>query len=344
MPLTDREAYAELEKLDVVECGYVPPLPRCRHYDSVTGMRQSLGRGCSEMINIGLNTKELHLRPPSWVRASSVSGVRATVHERFLISLQVRDSSLMVQVLRVFLILLTMKRSAWKPTPGMRLRTWNWPHLNRDIMALSSTCRLWALISIGPKTKIVFSPALTGKPARKEDFAQYWWKRCVIGTREDYAPVATHEEWEVALQSGNLHLLKNQNDDTLRLAPANNTDYFNVAAYLEAIWGYLYPAAGHNYSPQAGEWSAVRHSGLKGFIDHVVSLMGRAWQAQHVCTICVKHDRNRDGVDSPWSYMDGCLEHLRVGVGCIGSILNADSPETTGATMIPSTAKLLQKL
>ena len=37
----------------------------------------------------------------------------------------------------------------------------------------------------------------------------------------------------------------------------------------------------------------------------------RSWQAQHVCPICKKHDRNREGVDDPWSYVDGCLENLR---------------------------------
>ena len=123
--------------------------------------------------------------------------------------------------------------------------------------------------------EMLFSAALTGKPARKEDFAQYCWKRCVIGTREDYADATAHLEWEFALQRGNLWELKNCNDDALILAPANNTDYNNVSAYLEVFWGYLWPAANHNFNPQIGEWSVVRHSGLKEFIDHVIILMGR---------------------------------------------------------------------
>ena len=45
--LTDRDAYAELKKLEIVDCGYTPPIPRCHHYDHVTGMHKSLGRGCS---------------------------------------------------------------------------------------------------------------------------------------------------------------------------------------------------------------------------------------------------------------------------------------------------------
>ena len=46
--------------------------------------------------------------------------------------------------------------------------------------------------------EIVFSAALTGKPARKEEFAQYCRKRCVIGKRDDDAPALTHQEREVA--------------------------------------------------------------------------------------------------------------------------------------------------
>ena len=35
--------------------------------------------------------------------------------------------------------------------------------------------------------EIVFSAALTGKPLRKQEFQQYCWKRCVIGTSQDCA-------------------------------------------------------------------------------------------------------------------------------------------------------------
>ena len=44
----------------------------------------------------------------------------------------------------------------------------------------------------------LFSSALTGKPARKEDFEQYCWKRCVIGSREDFTEAIAHLEWEFA--------------------------------------------------------------------------------------------------------------------------------------------------
>ena len=36
--------------------------------------------------------------------------------------------------------------------------------------------------------EIVFSAALTGKPLRKQQFQQYGWKRCVIGTKSVHMP------------------------------------------------------------------------------------------------------------------------------------------------------------
>ena len=81
--------------------------------------------------------------------------------------------------------------------------------------------------------EIVLSSALIGKPVGKEDYAQYCWKRCVIGTRSDYAPVATQEELEVALQHGNLQMLRNLSEDTSVLVPFNNTDYLNVPRTLK---------------------------------------------------------------------------------------------------------------
>ena len=61
----------------------------------------------------------------------------------------------------------------------------------------------------------LFSSALMGKPARKEDFEQYCWKRCVIGSRVDYVEATAHLEWDFALQHGNLWELKKGNDDAL---------------------------------------------------------------------------------------------------------------------------------
>ena len=64
-----------------------------------------------------------------------------------------------------------------------------------------------------------------------------------MGTRDDYVEATRYPEWQVALQNGNLWDLKNRCDDIMVLAPAKNTDHNNVFAYLEAFWGYLWPAA-----------------------------------------------------------------------------------------------------
>ena len=73
------------------------------------------------------------------------------------------------------------------------------------------------------------------------------------------------------------------------------------------------------------------------------------WQTKHACPVCLKPERKSDGGKDPGSYISGCLAHLHTGTGCtgsgcIGSLFNVDSPATTGATMIPTTAELLQKM
>ena len=69
----------------------------------------------------------------------------------------------------------------------------------------------------------------------------------------------------------------------------------------------------------------------------------RNWQTKHACPVCSKPERNNGGKNS-WSYMSGYLPHLHTGTGCMGSLFNVDSPETTGAAMIPTIADLLRKL
>ena len=88
-------------------------------------------------------------------------------------------------------------------------------------------------------------------------------------------PIALKHDKVFELQKGNRWELKNRCDELMILAPANNCDYTHVSAYLEAFWGYLWPAASHNFSPQIGEWSVTRHSGLKEFVDNVITQMGR---------------------------------------------------------------------
>ena len=54
----------------------------------------------------------------------------------------------------------------------------------------------------------------------------------MIGTRDDCVMATTHREWLLALPQGKLWELKNRCDERKRLAPANNTDYNHVSAYI----------------------------------------------------------------------------------------------------------------
>ena len=75
------DASAELDKLDKVECGCVPPLPQVHNYNTTTGMHVCLGRGCSlkhdqSWIKQDAATSKAASAavPPSWVGAT-VSGL-----------------------------------------------------------------------------------------------------------------------------------------------------------------------------------------------------------------------------------------------------------------------------
>ena len=89
--------------------------------------------------------------------------------------------------------------------------------------------------------EIVLSTALTGKPRRKQFFSQYCWKRCIIGSKHDSAMAVSRIDWQQALSHGNLPSLQQAGSkDPLIFGPANHTEYLNVAAYLEAFWGYVF--------------------------------------------------------------------------------------------------------
>ena len=66
------------------------------------------------------------------------------------------------------------------------------------------------------------------------------------------------------------------------------------------------------------------------------------WQSTHACPVCKRPDRNLAGGKDRWSYVSGCLEHMHSGAGCMGSLFDADSPNMSGVTMIPTTAELLK--
>ena len=97
----------------------------------------------------------------------------------------------------------------------------------------------------------------------------------MIGTQSDYAMALYRDEWEHALQRGDLSMLKDGYDNPLAFCSANNIKYLNVAANLEAFWGYLWPTLSHNHEPLVGEWTATKHCGLKEFTDHAISIIGR---------------------------------------------------------------------
>ena len=124
--------------------------------------------------------------------------------------------------------------------------------------------------------EIVFSAALTGKPLRKQLLTQYCWKRCVIGTKSAYSQALNKVEWREALQHGDKNSLRPvDGKDPVIFCLANNIAYLNVAAYLEALWRYVWPAICHNYVPQHEQWIAPKHGGLKEFVDQVISVIGR---------------------------------------------------------------------
>ena len=113
--------------------------------------------------------------------------------------------------------------------------------------------------------EVVFSAALTGKPRRKQFFSQCCWKMCVIGTRLDFSSAVNRVEWQQALQHGDLQSLQQPDSkDPMIFSPANNIEDLNVAAYLEAFWGYIWPATCHNCVPPHEEWRAPKHGGLIG--------------------------------------------------------------------------------
>ena len=84
--------------------------------------------------------------------------------------------------------------------------------------------------------EVVFSAALMGKPKKKLYFSQYCWNRCSIGTKQNYASALSRPEWQNALYHGDLPSLQQEDSsDPLIFSPYNNTEFVNVAAYMEAF-------------------------------------------------------------------------------------------------------------
>ena len=80
-----------------------------------------------------------------------------------------------------------------------------------------------------------------------------------------WAVALSRPEWQHALSRGDLPSLQQEDcKDPMIFCPANNTEFLNVAACLEAFWGYVWPTASHNNVPPHDEWKTIKHGGLKG--------------------------------------------------------------------------------
>ena len=124
--------------------------------------------------------------------------------------------------------------------------------------------------------EVVFSTALTGRPKKKLFFSQYCWKRCAIGTTEDYAEATSKREWEFALMKGDLYglsVIRHQRDHCPM--PIQQYRISECCRLLGSLLGYIWPTVCHNNVPPHDEWTTNLHGGLKEFIDHAISVLGR---------------------------------------------------------------------
>ena len=255
--------------MDQIDCGWTAPLPKKSHYDTTTGLHYTLGpvgafQGAQYWMNQdGTTAKAASLAVPPTLWNNSVQ--RLTQHfehmsmrnaghttdfgsllddptaEAGQIQLNHDEISLEYYSGHVFpaleLILIVDRHH------GTRLQT----------RAIGSQFN-WTL-----NQEILFSAALTGKPKKKLYFSQYCWKRCVIGTKYDYAMAVSKPEWQHALSHGDLPSLQETDcKDPMIFCPANNTEFLNVAAYLEAFWGYIWPTASHGNVPPHDEWKTIK--------------------------------------------------------------------------------------
>ena len=293
----DPVSSAHLDKMDKIDCGWTAPLPRVHHYDGATGLHVSLGPDCALkdvqywVKQDGTTAKAASPAPPPLPWSNSVQGL--TQHfEQMSMRNAVNpvdmghipdDATAEVSPIILKHDEISMELYTGHIFPAYELVPTSDRHHGTRLQIRAIGVQFnWTL-----NQEVVFSAALTGKPRRKQFFSQCCWKRCVIGTKSDYASAVNRVEWQQALQHGDLpSLQQTDSKDPMIFSPANNTEYLNVAAYLEAFWGYIWPATCHNYVPQHEEWRAPKHGGLKEFVDHVISTIRRA-QIKHA-TECLR--------------------------------------------------------
>ena len=275
----------QVEQVEKIPCGWTPPLPRLSDYNPHTGLHKSLGidsvQGASQywIAKDGTTSKAASpAGPPSW--SASVQGL--TQHFEHL---SMKGGTHASEV-GSFLddpsdppekVQLNHEEVSWEYYTGHCFAVPELvPGIDRHHGTRLKMNALGGEFICTLNHEIVFSTALTGRPKKKLFFSQYCWKRCVIGTTEDYADATSKQEWEFALMKGDLHGLQSfDTKETIVLRPYHKTEYLNVAAYLEAFWGYIWPTVCHNNVPSHEEWTTNLHGGLKEFIDHAISTLGR---------------------------------------------------------------------
>ena len=278
---------AHLKSVEQIDCGWTASLPKQSDYDPATGLHYSLGpagalRGAQYWVNQdGTTAKAASLAVPPLLWNSSVQ--RLTQHFEHM-SLRsagnpVEGGSLLNDPTgEASQIQLKHDEVSWEyysghVFPTLELVPVDDRHHSTLLQIRAIGCRFnWTL-----NQEVVFSSALTGKPKKKLYFSQHCWKRRAVGTKSEWAVALSKPEWQVALSRGDLPSLQQEDSqDPLIFSPANYTEFLNVAAYLEAFWGYIWPTASHNNVPPHDEWKTIKHGGLREFIGHIVSTFGRA--------------------------------------------------------------------
>ena len=231
---------AHLNSVEQIDCGWTAPLPKMSHYDSATGLHHSISALSAQYWTKqdGTTAKAASLAVPPLLGSSSVQ--RLTQHFEHM---SLRNASNSLDYGSASQIQLNHDEVSWEYYSGQVFPTLELVQsverhhgAELQIRALGSQFN-WTL-----NQEVVFSAALTGKPKKKLYFSQYCWKRCAIGTRLDYATALSRQEWQHALYHGDLPSLQQEDSrDPLIFSPYNNTEFLNVAAYMEAFWSYIWP-------------------------------------------------------------------------------------------------------
>ena len=255
----DQENSACLDQIEKIDCGWTAPLPGVHHYDGATGLHLSLGPDCA-LKDVQYWVKQdgtakaasPALPPVTW--SNSVQGLtqhfeQVTMRNTVIpIDMGHLPDEATAEVSQISLNHkeISMEYYSGHVFPAYELA----PEADRRHGARLQIRAIGVQFNWTLNQEIVFSAALTGKPRRKQFFSQYCWKRCVIGTKLDYASAVSRVDWQQALNHGDLQSLQQADSkDPLIFSPANNTEYLNVAAYLEAFWGYIWPTSCHNNVP-----------------------------------------------------------------------------------------------